>query len=93
MVGECNTFDDDALTVLNSRDVTSTAKDDGGVIGAIVYHNLDGLNTRARFNAHALDFATDFYVLTWGNRANLGEVETFKTINKTFSVDFAVVCS
>jgi len=93
MVGECNTFDDDALTVLNPRDVTPTTKDDGGITSAIIYHYLDGLNTRAWLNAHAFDFATDFYMLTWGNRANFREVKTFEAINETFSVNFSAVYS
>lgn len=93
MVGKGDTFDGDALTVLDPWDVPPTAKNDGGIAGAIIDHDLDGLNTGTWLNAHALNLATDFHSLTGNDCSDFGKMEIFEAINESFGVDFSTVDS
>ncbi len=42
VVGEGNAINDDALTVMYARNVSPTAKDDGGIAGSVINNDFNG---------------------------------------------------
>lgn len=89
-LGKGDAIHDEAPTVFDAGDMTSTTENDCCLSGPVVDHNLGRRNPRSRLDRHAFDLTAHLYSLPSDDIVEVREIQSLESIDEPLSIEFAI---